>query len=76
MLCDTAPRCAPPYNADDARAVATALGFELGGNGFDFTGPHGCKGLYAYTSGGYTGQAFFGLGGRYMCSGRCIWIQP
>ena len=76
QYCDTAPRCAPPYNADDARAAATALGFELGGRGYPFAGTHDCKGLYAYTSGAYTGLAFFGLDGRYMCSGHCIYIQP
>ena len=49
-----------PAKAED---FARALGLQIGGAGHPFVGNWGTKGLYAYSSGQYSGIAYFGTGG-------------
>lgn len=46
-----------------AEEFARALGLQVGGAGHPFVGNWGTKGLYAYSSGQYSGIAYFGTGG-------------
>jgi len=46
-----------------AEGFARALGLQVGGAGHPFVGNWGTKGLYAYSSGQYSGIAYFGTGG-------------
>jgi hypothetical protein len=46
-----------------AEEFARALGLQIGGAGHPFVGDWGTKGLYAYSSGQYSGMAYFGTGG-------------
>ena len=46
-----------------AEGFARALGLQIGGAGHPFVGDWGTKGLYAYSSGQYSGMAYFGTGG-------------
>ncbi len=46
-----------------AEEFARALGLQIGGAGHPFVGNWGTKGLYAYSSGQYSGIAYFGKGG-------------
>ena len=51
-------------NTQDAcAAAAQAIGLELGGNGYAFSGSYQTKGCYSYESGKYQGMAYFGTGG-------------
>jgi len=46
-----------------AEEFVRALGLQVGGAGHPFAGDWGTKGLYAYSSGQYSGIAYFGTGG-------------
>jgi hypothetical protein len=46
-----------------SRIIASELGLEAGGAGYDFEGNWRTKGLFAYRSGKYSGHAYFGTGG-------------
>ena len=46
-----------------AEEFARALGLQIGGSGHPFVGNWRTKGLYAYSSGQYSGIAYFGTGG-------------
>ena len=46
-----------------AEEFARALGLQIGGAGHPFVGDWATKGLYAYSSGQYSGIAYFGTGG-------------
>ena len=46
-----------------AEEFVRALGLQIGGEGHPFVGNWGTKGLYAYSSGQYSGIAYFGTGG-------------
>ena len=46
-----------------AEEFARALGLQIGGAVHPFVGNWGTKGLYAYSSGQYSGIAYFGKGG-------------
>jgi len=51
-----------PYSEDACRnAVA---GLALGGKGYGFVGSYGNKGCYAYSSGKYSGMAYYSTGGN------------
>ena len=52
-----------PYSEQACRDVANALGLSLGGVGYSFAGDFSQKGCYAYSSGTYTGKAYYGTGG-------------
>ncbi|MED5350605.1 MAG: hypothetical protein VYB50_03840 [Candidatus Thermoplasmatota archaeon] len=47
-----------------AKVIARELGLEIGSSRYDFEGDWKPKGLFAYKSGKYAGQAYFGLGGE------------
>ena len=60
--------------------VANQQGFEIGGNGYDFSGNYSTKGCYGYVTGNYQNMAFFGTGGneseqRKRLTGSKIRIQ-
>ena len=46
-----------------AEEFVRSLGLQVGGAGHPFVGDWGTKGLYAYSSGQYSGIAYFGTGG-------------
>ena len=46
-----------------AEEFARSLGLQVGGGGHPFVGEWGTKGLYAYSTGQYSGIAYFGTGG-------------
>ena len=46
-----------------AEEFVRSLGLQVGGAGHPFVGDWGTKGLYAYSSGQYSGIAYFGKGG-------------
>ena len=54
-----------PENATDAEALATRMGYKLGGGGYSFSGNYVTKGLYGYKEDhtSYPNSAFFGTGG-------------
>ena len=52
-----------PLNEHDAMVMAKAFGYQIGGAGLSFGGDWRAKGLYAYSSGKFSGMAFFGRGG-------------
>ena len=47
-----------------AKVIARELGLEIGSSRYGFEGDWKSKGLFAYKSGKYAGQAYFGLGGE------------
>ena len=51
------------HDPGKAEEFARALGLQIGGAGHPFVGNWGTKGLYAYSSGQYSGIAYFGTGG-------------
>ena len=46
-----------------SKMIAIYLGLEIGNSDYDFEGDWRTKGFYAYKSGKYAGQAYFGLEG-------------
>ena len=52
-----------PYSEQACRHAATALGLQLGSTASPFAGKFTQKGCYAYSSGKYAGQAYYGTGG-------------
>jgi len=49
------------FSVEACTSAAQAMGFQLGGEGYQFTGNFQTKGCYAYTSGQYSGRAYYGL---------------
>ena len=54
-----------PETVSDAEALATRMGYKLGGGGYSFSGNYVTKGLYGYKEDhtSYPNSAFFGTGG-------------
>ena len=50
-----------------AEEFVRSLGLQVGGAGHPFVGDWGTKGLYAYSTGQYSGIAYFGTGGHESC---------
>ena len=63
--CALAGQYRPQAVMSEAQAaqVAKVLGFKVGG-GMAFGGAYKTHGLYAYNSGKYKGEAYFGRGGK------------
>ena len=64
----------------ECEQVAKQQGFEIGGNGYNFSGNYSTKGCYGYVTGNYQNMAFFGTGGneseqRKRLTGSKIRIQ-
>lgn len=53
-----------PTDERQAAEIARSFGHTLGGNGYNFSGNYGTKGLYLYTVGKYKGRCYFGKGGN------------
>jgi len=55
-------QCGPtaPYDCETCRELATSMGLEIGGAGYDFIGDYDANGCYTYTS------------GRYGCHAYCV----
>ena len=57
-------------------------GFQKGYDGADFAGDYGTKGCYAYQTGSYANQAYFGTGGSieemstHVNNPESHWFRP
>ena len=56
--------CSSVTRSLKAKVIARELGLEIGSSRYGFEGDWKSKGLFAYKSGKYAGQAYFGLGGE------------
>jgi len=52
-----------PYSKERCEEVANAMGFELGGKGYEFAGDYNTKGCYGYEDGHYAKRMYYGEGG-------------
>ena len=61
---------------EQAKKVARILGLKIGGNKYPFGGNYRTKGLYAYTTGQYKGEAYFGRGEGSRTSKKLRAVSP
>merc|ERR1712167_364846 len=59
-----------PQTEDECASAATALGLELGGQGYSFAGSYSTGGCYSYFSGTYAGHAYWSTGSSGLGSSK------